>query len=327
MSALQVQNCHGYETAYGHSFGYNQRAQTTHSRHFDRTWQQRYPDAEVIRRQSVSAGGYDQQRGANLYVRSSNVRNSITDQQGLNGAVNRLDSYAHVAAGPDADLYGLPLDKDGELRATIRGGRSTFFGTSERGFTGTRAAVANAGRPRSRAESVQLEARWSSNHTALGLLEGRTTNYDSEYTRKFNNLSALDRSRWMRNSTKAGHRWGERDLEAPSRTKREASTRAKSDRYITHAKLWDSVDVVGSSTGFVNQTYPDRPADKNDFNLRNHIPQYRNALSRSTLITPNPSLGVKNIGPPDACGLKNKMWGGAPGVASNFENRVPTLGS
>jgi len=284
-------NAHApYSTSYGQQFGYNQRQQGENNKFFQQNYDRLYPSAENLRRQSVAAKGFDRLGTRDLYVRSSNVRGAVNDQLGLIGP-HQTTSYKAMAAGANDNLYA--VEQDGKLANSVPN-------YTQRYTSGARAKVGEAPpQEKSRAEQVEVQARWSSRKTAENLPGFRVPNYDTSYTDSYNNHKYLDKSEWMRDNTRSGYDTSSRSFENASMSKGE--TMRPSTTQATNQSLWDSHPTLT----FKESTYPDAPP--NDYVKTNIMPQYRHARAQEA--NGNQNLGMRNIGPPGASRARNKFWG------------------
>jgi len=288
MSKYKIAAHSPYSTSYGHQFGYNQRAQGLNKQFFQSNHEKLYPSAEILRRQSVSAKGFDRLGTQHLYGRSANVRTATNDQLGLLGP-HRTSSYRAQGAGPDDNLYA--VEQDGRLGSNLPN-------YTENHHSGARAVTGDVYTgERSRAEQVEIKARWSSRKTAENMPGFRVPNYDTAYTDAHNNVKYLDKSGWMRDSTVNGYATSARSFENPSQTKNE--TLRPSTAQATHQSLWDSHPTLT----FKESTYPD--AAPGEYVKTNIMPQYRHATGQEANGLQN--LGMRNIGPQGRSRM-NKFW-------------------
>lgn len=310
MSQMKVKTCGHYETTYGHEHGYNERQKRAQQQHFDREWQQQYPSAEVIRRQSVAAGGYDKLGMSHLYDRSSQIRSALNDENGLLGP-HLTNSYKAQAAKSGQNLYRVEQDDRG----------ANMVDYHESTAMGTRANVGMTPAQPTRAERVQLNAKWSSRHTHEKASTSRVTNYDTEYIDKYNNVDSMEKKGWYRDNTKNGYVYDSQSFEATSKSKGDATTRPWTARRVTNESVWE----MHPTQAFVQNTYPERPANPNDFDMRKHIPQYNQARTRPISAG---NTGIRNIGPYGSA-RANNFWN-APvdkneQFGSSYLTRTPTL--
>lgn len=300
MSEGRIKRSGFYETSYGHSNGYNSRSQSARQQHWEHTWQDQYAPVKQMQNKSIASCGYDTMSMAHLYPRSAQVRSTLQNQQGLLGPGN-VDSVKRMTAGDSVDAYLRRPDVDRELAAQLQD-----TSTWRQPRTGDRAQLPQ-GHEETRSEQIVPHARWSSRHSHEKMQAYRPVNYDTEYTSNLCDANHVDRSGWMRDNTISGHSNFERDFEVPSKTKADVRNRHHSERYLSEQAIWETHPGKNGISTFEmpRNTYPDPPEHPHNFNMLDHIPQYRNARLRPGTTG---SLGTRNIGPPLKSRPAKNFW-------------------
>jgi len=319
-----------YGTTYGGTFGYNGRQIGQKAQHFEKTWDRQYPNPERIRRQAVSAIGYDNRNLGRLYNRSAHVQSEVQDETGLLGHA-RIDNYDKIYAMGQYNTYNtVPVSDDPvSLLPTATSSNIEYYAKK----SGHPAFVTeNMPGCRIRRQIVMPPVRWTSRkaaETGLGGKDGlktndmivnpKTTIYDSEYSTAFANADRLDSSGAMRNSSKihnAGYH--PRSLLPLSQSLAEQQSREPTGRAVNMQVLNDRSTIAGREVSFTEMEQRIRPDLTGNYDMRDHIPQYRAARATA----PNAdvtNLGIRNIGPL-AASKSEKFWEKPSIPADTFSN-------